>query len=191
MTAIVSRRTVHKENDLFRTISLTALLTGTLDIIAAIIKFYIDTNEGATLKIAGNNEDGPVSFLTFLLHGGPARMFQYIARGAFDGSVTANGSIMIVWGIVFHYMIAFLFTLLLFLMYPKITIGLKNKFIIGTLYGLFTWTVMNLLVVPLSRVPKKDFHIEQAGIDALILIGMIGIPVALIAHHYYSRQKSG
>jgi len=190
MEATVSSQFVHKEKDLFRTISLTALLAGTLDIIAAVIKFYIDTNEGATLKIAGNNEAQPVSFLAFLLHGGPGSIFKYIARGAFDGSVTQNGKIMIVWGIVFHYMIAFLFTLFLFLVYPRIIAWIKNKFVVGILYGLFIWAVMNLAVVPLSRVPKNDFDIRQAAIAALILICMIGLPVVLSAHRYYLRRKS-
>jgi hypothetical protein len=87
-------------------------------------------------------------------------------------------------------MIAFLFTAFLFLIYPAVSKFIKNKFIIGILYGLFIWAIMNLVVVPLSKATQFPFNIKQAVIAALILICMIGIPVALIAHQYYLRKTS-
>ncbi len=176
---------------MFRTISLTALLTGILDITAAIIKFYIDTNRGAVLKLTGDQEPGPVSFITFLTHGGPDRIFKFIARGVFGNDGATDGTLMIIWGIVFHFMIAFLFTAFLFLVYPAVVKWIKNKFLTGILYGLFIWAVMNLVVLPLSRLPNpKSFDMTQAVIGALILIFMIGIPVALIANRYYSKKST-
>jgi hypothetical protein len=188
-TTLVSPITHQQEQDMFRTISLTALLTGTLDISAAIIKFYIDTDQGAKLKLTGSDE--PVSFFTFITNGGPDRIFKFIARGIFGDGVTTGGSIMIVWGIVLHFMIAFLFTAFLFLIYPKVAKWIKNKILVGFIYGLFIWAVMNLVVLPLSRTPQpKSFDSTQAGIAALILIFMIGIPTALIAHKYYSSERN-
>jgi hypothetical protein len=189
-TTITSSTTHQQEQDMFRTISLTALLTGTLDITAAIIKFYIDTNRSAVLKLTSDQEAGPVSFITFLTHGGPDRIFKFIARGIFGNDVTTDGTLMIIWGIVFHFMIAFLFTAFLFLIYPKVVRWIKNKFLVGIFYGLFIWAIMNLVVLPLSRLPDpKSFDITQALIGALILICMIGIPIALIAHKYYSSRR--
>jgi hypothetical protein len=186
-TTFISSTTNQQEQDMFRTISLTALLTGTLDISAAIIKFYIDTNQGARLKLTGDNE--PVSFFTFITNGGPDRIFKFIARGVFGNEASAGGTLMIIWGVVFHFMIAFLFTAFLFIIYPKVVKLIKNKFIVGFIYGLFIWAAMNLVVLPLSRVPNpKSFDFKQAGIAALILICMIGIPAALVAHRYHSRK---
>ena len=151
---------------MFRAISLTALLAGALDITAAIIKFYIDTQSG------------------------PAPLFKHIASAAFGPEAFTGGKLMMVWGIVFHFMIAFLFTAFLFLAYPKVSRWIRNKFVIGILYGLFTWAVMNLVVVPLSKINKFPAGTKQDIIAALILIFMIGLPVALIAHNYYARKKA-
>jgi hypothetical protein len=167
MTTTFSTTSGHRKKKLFTTILLTGLLAGTLDISAAMIKFYIDTGRG------------------------PAPIFRYIARGVFSKEeVDAGGSTMIVWGLVFHYLIAMLFTIFLFLVFPAIIKWIKSTVVLGILYGLFIWTIMNRVVVPLSGVPaSKTFNVTQAAIQALILICMIGIPVSLIANWYYSRRS--
>ena len=165
MTTTLSSRSAQQEKNIFNTISWTALLVGTLDIAAAIIKFYIETGKG------------------------PEPIFKFIASGVFGKEAFAGGTLMIVWGAVFHFMIAFVFTLVLFLIYPVIIKWLKNKFLTGIIYGLAIWAIMNRVVLPLSLTPQpKSFDIAQAGIAALILICMIGIPVALIASHYYRKK---
>jgi hypothetical protein len=157
----------HREKNLFGTIFLTGLLAGTLDISAAMTKFYIDTGRG------------------------PAPIFKYIARGVFTKEeVASGGSTMIVWGLAFHFLIAMSFTIFLFLIYPVVIKWIKNKFLTAFLYGLFTWVIMNRVVVPLSRIPEPPtFDVKNAIIQALILIFMIGFPVALIADWYYKRRS--
>src|SRR4051794_35848698 len=105
-TILFTTNTDQKEPDLFRTISLTALLTGTLDIIAENIHYYLGTEHGGYLKLSGSDE--PISFLTYLTHGGPESVFRYIAHAVFKTAI--NEKLLVAWGIVFHFMIAFLFT---------------------------------------------------------------------------------
>ncbi|MBL7738228.1 MAG: hypothetical protein JNK14_03355 [Chitinophagaceae bacterium] len=174
---------------MFRTISLTALLTGILDISAAVFKFYIDTDQGAKLKMAPGGEAEPVSFFTFLSSGGPDRIFKYIATGIFGSGSSISNTLMITWGIVFHFMIAFFFTAFLFIIYPTLISWLKNKFITGFLYGLFIWAVMNLVVLPLSHVRRPPFDSTDAAIQALILISMVGIPAVLIADNFHRKKR--
>ena len=185
-TILLSARTDQKEQDIFRTISLTAVLTGTLDIIAANIHFYFDTGRGAALKLTST--DGPVSFLTYFTKGGAARLFRYIGKAVIDPAT--NEKLLLVWGVVFHYIIAFLFTAFLFLVYPKAARWLRNKFVISFVYGLFIWVVMNLVVVPLSNHNNFPSNLKNAVISTLILTIMIGLPVALIAHRFYSRRRA-
>ncbi len=189
MTVTLSPATQQKP-DMFRAISLTALLTGTLDILSAFVKFYIDSDQGAKLKMAPGGEAAPVSFLTFMTNGGPDRILKYIASGVFGKDAAISNTLLITWGTVFHFTIAFLFTAFLFLIYPKLAAWLKNKFITGFVYGIFIWAIMNLLVVPLSNIPERPFDITQAVIAAFILIGMIGIPAALIADSFYKKKKA-
>jgi len=185
METVVLPETDHKEQDMFRTISLTALLVGTLDITAANVQFYLNTDHAAKLKLTGT--DDPVSFFTYLTNGGPDRIFKYISKAVFDPST--NEKLLIAWGIVFHYLIAFLFTVFLFLIYPTLLKWINNKIIVGLIYGLFVWSVMNLVVVPLSKINKFPSDIKEAVIAELILTFMIGLPIALIAHNYYARKR--
>jgi hypothetical protein len=166
MTAVHAPQTAPYKKNLFNIISWTALLVGTLDIMAAIIKFYIERGQE------------------------PTPVFKYIASGVFGKDAFAGGKLMIIWGIVFHYMIAFFFTLVFLLVYPKVIKWFKNKFITGFVYGLATWVIMNCIVVPLSLVPVPPFDPVQAIIAAAILVCMIGIPAALVAHWYYGREKN-
>jgi len=185
-TILLSTRTDQKEQDIFRTISLTAALTGTLDIIAANVHFYFDTGRGAALKLIST--DGPVSFLTYFTQGGAARLFRYIGKAVIDPATNEN--LLLVWGVVFHYIIAFLFTAFLFLIYPKASRWLRNKFVISFVYGLFIWAVMNLVVVPLSNHNNFPSDLKNVVISDLIVTIMIGLPVALIAHRFYSRKRT-
>lgn len=167
MTSTFSSPPIRQEKNLFNVISWTALLTGVLDITSAIVKYYIEKGTG------------------------PTPIFKYIASGVFGKDAFSGGTLMIIWGIVFHFIIAFSFTVFLFLLYPKVSAWIKNKFIIAVIYGFFIWTIMNLVVLPLSLVPQpKSFDIAQAGIAALILICMIGLPVALIADRYYPKRSA-
>jgi hypothetical protein len=152
--------------EMFRTISLTALLAGALDLTSAIVKYSIETGKD------------------------PIPVFRYIASGAFGKEAFEGGRLMIIWGIVFHFMIAFLFTAFLFLVYPRVSAWIKNKFAVAVFYGLFTWAVMNLVVVPFSYINKYPSDVKQALIAALILILMIGLPVALIADRFYSKRQT-
>ena len=183
-TVVLPSNANQKEQDAFRTISIAALLVGTLDITAANIQYYLNTDRGAALKLTGTGE--PIPFFTYMTHGGPNRIFKYISKAVFDPSTSEK--LLIVWGAVLHYIIAFLFTVFLFLIYPKIYRLLKNKLATGLLYGFFIWSIMNLLVVPLSKINKFPSDFKQAVSAEVILTFLIGLPVVLIAHRFYTRK---
>lgn len=166
MATTLSSPGASQQKNLFNVISWTALLAGTLDITAAIVKYYIEKGKG------------------------PAPIFKFIASGVFGKEAFAGGKLMIVWGIVFHFMIAFIFTVILFLIYPRVIKWTKNKFITAILYGLAVWAIMNRVVLPLSHTPEFPFDITQAIIAAIILICMIGLPVAWIADNYYKKKAA-
>ncbi|MGQ0739927.1 MAG: hypothetical protein ACT4OJ_12790 [Bacteroidota bacterium] len=147
-------------------ILITGLLTGLLDGLAAIIQFSIN---------GGKN---------------PANIFKFIASGVFGKQAFAEGNIMLFWGVLFHFLIALLFTAFFFLVFPKIKWLGKNKVLAGTGYGIFVWAVMNLLVLPLSNTRPLPFDAGKAAIAALILVACIGLPVSLMAGKYYRVQRS-
>jgi hypothetical protein len=174
-----------KEQDLFRTISITALLCGTLELVAAIIHNYFTSGYGATLKLQGREQ--AISFLSYLLHGGPENVCRQIASAAFDPST--NDRLLLAWGIVFHFAISFLFTVFLFLAYPLIYGMVRNRLIITLLYGLFTWAIMNWIVLPLSKYDNLSRSAGTFLLEELILTVTIGLPVAWNAAQYYRNKR--
>lgn len=146
------------------TVLKAGLLVGALDILSALLYYYIRTQKN------------------------PLNVFTFIASGVFGKKAFAAGSSMLIWGAVFHFIIALSFTLLFFLVYPVLIKFLKSKVLFGILYGVFIWVVMNLLVLPLTNAPALSMSAKQIIIGSLILITMIGLPLSFIAGKYYSRS---
>jgi len=136
-------------------------LVGTLDITAAIINF-----------LAQGGED-------------ISRIFKFIASGIFGQMAFEKGNSIILMGLLFHYLIAFLWTALFFYGYNRLKLRKVNAYIIGLLYGLIIWCVMNLLVLPLSNTPKHTQDLSQILMGMLILILCVGLPISII----YKRDK--
>lgn len=141
-----------------------------------------------TWLIAGTL-DGLAAVL-FNIHN-PLRVFIFIASAIFGKVAYGGGIQIIVLGIVFHYLIAYIFTTFWFTLFPYIKKYLKNTYLIAAIYGLLTWVIMNLVIVPLSRLPKTAFHINGVAIGIIILMICIGLPIALMANKFYFGKKPG
>jgi hypothetical protein len=152
-------------NSLFIEIVKAGLIVGTLDISAAFIYFYIAT---------GNKD-----VFTIL---------RYIASAVFGKEALTGGAGMSIAGLIFHYLIAVSFTIFFFWLYRRVTFLSKNIVLTGIVYGLFIWAVMNLLVVPFSKIGSRPFNLRNASINALILIICIGIPLAFMADRFYKKR---
>ncbi len=141
------------------------LIAGTLDITCALLQFYIRT---------GKN---------------PVLVLKFVASGVFGKATAYSGDAMMpLWGLIFHYAIAFIWTIIFFIACSKIRLLLKNWIASAVLYGIFVWAIMAFIVVPLSNTPKIPFNPVQATIGALILVAAIGLPVSCIANTYYIRR---
>jgi hypothetical protein len=141
-------------------------LVGTLDILAALIKYYITT---------GKN---------------PLFIFKYIASGILGPAAFTGSTGTILTGLLLHYFIALSFTCLFFALYFKIKWLSKHKILTGIAYGVFMWAVMAFLVVPLSHTPKGPFNMGAALKELLILILMIGLPLAFLAGRFLSLKEN-
>lgn len=150
------------KKNFLKTIVLSGLLVGSIDIIAALVNFYIKTGKD------------------------PLIVLKYIASAAFGKSVFSGDNLMAVWGLLLHFLIAFIWTIFFFLLYPKLKLYSWNRILTGIIYGIFIWLVMTRLVVPMSKASGGPFNLKQAIIAVLILIGAIGLPLSFIAHRYYA-----
>jgi len=147
-----------------KTIAWAGLLVGSLDILAAIVNFKIATGKD------------------------PILIFQYIASAVFGKDAYSGSSLMPVLGLILHFIIAYIFTIIFFIIYPKMKLFKYNAILTGIAYGILIWIAMNMIVVPLSKIGKFSFKLSGVLLQASILIVMIGIPLSLICKHYYSKK---
>jgi Protein of unknown function (DUF1440). len=142
---------------------LTSLIAGTMDILAAIIIYALVLEKTTAIQI-----------------------LQSIASGIFKKEAYAGDPKMAWYGLGFHYIIATLFTLFYFAIYPYIPFFRKNAFLSGILYGIFVWAVMNIIVLPIVFPALPDKNMDFALLlSILILIFCIGLPIAFITNKFY------
>jgi len=55
-------------------------------------------------------------------------------------------------------------------------------------YGIFIYVVMNLLVLPLTKIPAITFHLDKALMATAILIVAIGLPLSFFARKFYTKD---
>lgn len=153
-----------RSNTAAQTIIKAGLLAGTLDLAAALLQFYLRTGKS------------------------PVVVLNFIASGVFGKTAFIGGTAMALWGLLFHFIIAFIWTMIFFLFYPKIALLSKNKIINGILFGFIIWSVMTPIILPLSNTPKIPFDLIQAVIGILILMLAVGMPNSFLINKYYSQK---
>ena len=122
----------------------------------------------------------------------PTTMLKAIAGGALGGQRAMQGGAgTMALGLFFHFFISFAFTLLFFLLFPRVATLRKNRYAVGTAYALFTWAVMNYIVLPLSALPWRppNFANRQLYIGWTILTLIFGLPIAFGASRFYRQAE--
>lgn len=143
-------------------ILLVGVIAGTIDILAAII------------ILAGGNAVGT---------------FKYIASGAFGKAALEGGGEMVVWGAVFHYIIAICWTAAFLLLYPKLSVLKWSKWLNAIAYGIIVQTLMSFVVLPLTNIPPRAFSLWGFLENAVILMFSIGLPTAFAADRFYKKAE--
>ncbi len=139
------------------------LIAGVLDICAACIQAYISAG---------------------LM---PSFILKYIASGAFGKSAFGGGVGMMIAGLLFHFIIVFACTVIFFLLYPKMEWLHASILLNSILIALVAWGVTNLIIIKLSRIPDRPFHLVPSFIAFGILVITIGLPLSVFAKKYYGK----
>lgn len=165
MNTIAANETPDKKFPL-KLLLLSVLLVGTLDITAACVDYYIATGKG------------------------PGGVLRYVASGVFGTGAFSGSGIMMVWGLLFHYIIAFSFTFFYFWLYQRLKFIAAQPIISAILFGLLMWTITTRIVLPLSNTPPAaPFKIGKALKAISILIVMISLPLTIIFRQYFKKQQ--
>jgi hypothetical protein len=156
----------HNAKPLLKTLVWVGLLAGSLDIVLACLQAYI---------VRGTD---------------PETVLRFIASGAFGKPAFTGGWEMPLIGLLFHFIIAYSFTILYFLLYPSIKLMRKSIVLTAVVYGIFIFVVMNLLVLPLTKITRAPIQPDKAAIAAFILIMAIGLPLSIFARKFYEHRSA-
>lgn len=140
-----------------RTVILAWLVAGTADIVVA-VTYYPLTGSATPIGI---------------LHG--------IASGLLGAASFGGGYATAALGLACHYAIALVWTLVFFYMDPRVPLLARSVPLTAVLYGTLVSAIMTFVVLPLSRVGPRPFHVPAFTVATVILWFTIGLPLALFA----------
>ncbi|HMU11014.1 MAG TPA: hypothetical protein PKC54_13475 [Ferruginibacter sp.] len=140
------------------------LLAGVLDILSAFLYYYVKS---------GKN---------------PLNILNYISKVALGENGFPGSGLQQVSGLLVHFIIAFGWTILFFILYPRLKWLQVNKFFTAIIYGSFVWAMMNVLILPLWNNKVFEFKGETTIVNWLILIIAIGMPLSFIASRNYHQK---
>lgn len=144
----------------------------------------------ATGLIAGTC-DAIGATVHYLANGGktPMNIWTYVASAVFGPDASTGGVPMIAAGLAFHYVIATCWASLYFVLAARVRLLRTQVIPSAILYGAFVWTMMNLVVVPNTRIPSRPFNPTQAAIAAFVLMVCIGLSCAMGARRYFGARR--
>lgn len=148
---------------LARPILTATLIAGTLDILAAVT-------------------------MTLLYGRDPMAMLRYVGSGPFPGA-TDMGTAGSLLGLAVHFALMAIMATVFVLAATRLRALWQKPVVWGFLYGVGTYVVMNLLVVPWRFDRPLPSTLSAIGPQLAFHIFLVGIPIALVAaKHFRSRS---
>lgn len=124
----------------------------------------------------------------FILGGSPVGILQSIASGILGKAAYDGGAATATLGLTLHFCIAFGMALVYVLAARRLPILTTRWLLMGALYGVVLFCVMNFVVVPLSAIgwrPMKPIGAFRALIPHVIFVG------PAIAYFAAKRLRTG
>jgi len=118
-----------------------------------------------------------------------AQLLQGIASTLAGKSAFSGGTATALLGLAMHYGISLGWTLTYFFIFPYLPFLGRNKWVSGFLYGVFVWSMMTLIIVPL--VTGKAWHYSTVPFLKSIapMVLFFGPAIALIITPRHPQAK--
>ena len=135
--------------------------------------------------IAGTLDISAACLTAWLRAGvGPIGLLQYVASGALGPAAFEGGIKTALIGLVLHYLIATIWTVVFYLASRKWLFLIERPVQFGLLYGIAVYLFMTFVVVPLSRVTPRPATITGRTIGILTIMFCVGLPISLIVRRF-------
>ncbi|HXE32132.1 MAG TPA: hypothetical protein VN515_10070 [Terriglobales bacterium] len=140
--------------------------------------------------VVGSLDIGDNLIYNAVRHITPAMVFRYIASGLLGPAAAVHaGYAAVALGVVMHYAIAIFWVVLFYRLARRFAVLLRRPLISGPLYGAGVYLFMNLVAVPLSRLPPVRSAVTLTnrinGILAVVLL--VGLGSALLVRRSLRR----
>jgi len=137
---------------------------------------------GGTLVAGSCDITFAILFWWFRAGVGPTRVLQSVASGLIGRQAAISGGMKTaLLGLFLHYFIAFCFVLFYWLMAKALPVLRRHAVILGSIYGLGIYFVMNYVVIPLSATKRGPFNMLSFVLSLIVHAFLIGLPAALFA----------
>ena len=147
-----------------RTIAITGLIVGAMDITAAIIQAI---SRGATAT----------------------RLLQFVASGLIGQNAFQGGTATAALGLGLHFVIAFTLVTVFYVASRNFVLLRRYAVVSGLAYGLIVFGVMNLIVLPLSAA-KPRYSLSGDLIQIGIHMFIIGLPTSLLVRRLSGASRA-
>lgn len=138
--------------------------------------------------IACGTLDAAAATTQAALLGIPAqRVWQTVASGLLGPAAFEKGWRTGIFGIALHFIISFTIVTIYVFASHRLPFLLTHPLTAGALYGIAVFVVMNFVVLPLSRRPKRPFNRHFALTQLVIHICIVGWSIAISAHYLLPR----
>jgi len=127
-----------------------------------------------------------ISFSYFRSGTSPLRLLQGVASGALGRAAIDGGWRTAAMGLGFHFLIVIVITLLYFAAASRMRALVRHPVVLGSLYGIVIYLVMNYVVIPMSLIgprPRPPLQVMVPGI--LVHMFVIGTLIAMGARRAY------
>lgn len=132
------------------------------------------------------------AFIFFGVRGvAPGRILQAIAAGLLGPSAFQGGSAVMALGILLHFCIAFGIVLTYWLLSRALRIPPRHTLLVGLVYGLMAWVVMNFVVIPLSAAGRGPMQWPGVVNGLLIHAFGVGLPAVWFVHRAAGSMVAG
>lgn len=130
--------------------------------------------------VAGTLDIAAAVILTLIYGGVPLRMLRRIGSGLVPDAVNWGFHAGVALGLATHYAIMAVMAAVFVFAADRYPALKRDALLWGLLYGIGTWAVMNLVVLPLRF---GNFPGSATGIAIALFchIALVGIPIALVA----------
>lgn len=115
----------------------------------------------------------------------PVRLMQSISSGLLGADAYQHGSVTATLGVVLHFLMMFVICGIYYAASRRLAVLVDRPLVMGVLYGVVVYLVMNFVVLPLSAFPHQIAYTPASfSIGMSVIVLCVGLPIAYVTRRY-------